>query len=238
MRNLFLTAWRKIRKRIERPVENQDGSVILIALILLLTMSIIGFSASETSITESFILRNTAIHAQNISLLESAALSIAERVLIDIPDPATPSLSITSSVREYYIISEADWNDPTKNGGVISLNNVWYNVGAGGAGRVLSSADGTAFPQWIAPAQWAPLLLSPPLSPDSNCKDNLTLIYNTRGETTASAPMRVALVGWRPTSGGSLKGTKPTPKLATVMAEYVSPQNGMMRMVVGIRREF
>jgi len=47
MQNLFLTTWRKIRKRIERPIENQDGSVILIALILLLTMSIIGFSAKR-----------------------------------------------------------------------------------------------------------------------------------------------------------------------------------------------
>jgi hypothetical protein len=228
-----LTAWRKIRKQIKKPMENQDGSVILIALILLLSMSIIGFSASQTSITESYILRNMAIHAQNISLLESAALSVAERAIIDIPDPAEPFLSQTSPIRESYIISEADWNDPVLNGGV-SLNDVWYNAGSGGAGRVLSSADGTTFPQWIAPAHWIP----PGGTPDSNCANNLTLIYNTRGEASASAPMRVALVGWVPAPGGSLKGTKSTPKLATVVAEYVSPDNGMMRLEVGIRREF
>jgi hypothetical protein len=233
MRHLFLSGWRKIRKSIERPLGNQDGSVILIALILLLAMSIIGFSAGQTSISESYILRNTAIHTQNISLLESAALSLAERVLIDIPDPAAPFLSQSSSIRESYIIRTADWNNPGLNDGT-SLNDVWYNTGAGGAGRVLSSADGTTFPQWVAPAKWVP----PVGTPDSNCLDNLSLIYNTRGEAPASAPMRVALVGWVSAPGSSLKGTKPTPKVGTVMAEYISPDNGMMRLVVGIRREF
>jgi hypothetical protein len=99
---------------------------------------------------------------------------------------------------------------------------------------MLSSADGTTFPQWIAPAQWVP----PTGTPDSNCASDLTLIYNIRGETTASAPMRVALVGWDAAPGSSLKATKPTLKTATVRAEYVSPNYGRMRLEVGIRREF
>ncbi|MEI6260659.1 MAG: hypothetical protein WCR46_12215 [Deltaproteobacteria bacterium] len=223
MRNLFLTTWRKTRKRIERPMENQDGSVILIALILLLTMSIIGFSASQTSITESFILRNTAIHAQNISLLETAALSIAERVIVDIPNPAAPFLSVSSTTRESYIINK---DDPLASG----LKTDWYDPN--GTNRVLWSADGTTFPQWIAPAQWVP----PVGTPDFNCANDLTLIYNSRGEAQTNAPMRVALLGWWPARGYTLKG--PRPRDATVMAEYVSPNFGMMRLEIGIRRKF
>jgi len=229
MRSLLLTTWQKIKKQVERPIDNQNGSVILIALILLLSMSIIGFSASQTSVTEAFILRNTAIHTQNISLLETAALSIAQRAIIDIPDPAKPFLSTSSPKREPYIIDKDDWKDVSLNDGIKSLKDIWYDTSS--SGRVLSSTDGTTFPQWIEPTQLVPLVGTT----DSNCANNLRLISIIRGE--ANNLIRVTLVGWEP-DGGTLDPTKPSSKKATVRAEYVSPKYGMMRLELGIRREF
>ena len=212
-------------------MKNQDGSVILIAIMLLLLMTIIGISGSRTSRTESFILRNTAIHAQNISLVETAALELAEKALIDIVDPANPHLAQTSPVKEPWIIPMSQWSA----GGSASKETAWYSLGTGGGGRVLSGAAGTVwdpyfltnrmgnanFPQWVQP----------------EFVSEMTVVDDDRGET--GAPLRTALVGWVTAPGASLKGTtKSTRKRAMVISEYISPLNGMMRLELGVEREF
>jgi hypothetical protein len=203
-----------------RPVNNHNGSVILIAIMLLALMTVIAISASSTAVTESFIIRNVAIHQQNVNLAEAAALQIAQDALINIPDPANDDLSESSPVREAYIIADTDWDDPTLNGG-ISKRDEWYSFGTATTGRVLDSANGTTFPQYIEP----------------DLSTEMTLIDDVRGEA-GEAPLRVALVGWDSAPGSSLKGTKATRKRARVMAEYMSEDFGMTRLELGIEREF
>jgi hypothetical protein len=233
MSTLSLPCMKMTKQKLLAPMNNQNGSMILVALILLLMMSIIAFSSSRTAVTESFILRNTAIHQQNISLVESAALELAEQVLIDIPDPANPHLAETSPVgtRQPYIISDDLWNS-----GSPSKNDAWYSFSFGtlGAGRVLTGTGtnvsdpflgvnrigSTTYPQWVEPF----------------CATELTLIDDVRDET--GSPLRATVVGWVSAPGSSLKLTKATRKRARVLAEYVSPNYGMSRLELGIEREF
>ncbi len=235
MGNLILTRRRKMPKHPVSPMGNQDGSVILIALMLLVVMTVIGLSASRTSVTESYILRNTAIYNQNIDLLQSAAEELAEDVLIKIPDPAAPYLSPSSPIKAPYIISMNDWMSGSSVYGGEIANNIWYDTSSGSSSRVLLGTGttvtdtydasvhwqgSTTFPQWIAP----------------DCATSLKLINDIRGNPNNT--LRVCLVGWEPVTGGSLKGSKASPKRGYIMAEYVSPDYGMMRLEVGIQRSF
>jgi len=69
-----------------RPVvATQNGSVIVIALLVLVILTLGGITATQRSITENFTIRNTAIHKQNIYLAEGAAIEAA-RVIIDEQD--------------------------------------------------------------------------------------------------------------------------------------------------------
>ena len=56
----------------ESLVLNQQGSTIVIALLILVLLTLGGVTATKRSITESFTVRNTAIHKQNLSLAEAA----------------------------------------------------------------------------------------------------------------------------------------------------------------------
>ena len=231
MRHLFSTNQNQAPQQHKNPIANQDGSVILIALMLLVLMTIIAISASSTSTVESYIIRNANIHKQNLSLVESAALDLAEIALNDIIDPANASLSQDSPVKEPWIIRETQWDASAQ-------RTAWYDVTAATSGRVFDTpgasindpyitgvtgnpiTGSTAFPQWIQP----------------DVATDLTTIANVRRET--GSPLRAALVGWVSAPGSSLKGTKATRKQAKVMAEYVSPDYGMARIELGIEREF
>jgi hypothetical protein len=196
-----------------RPVDNQKGSVILVAIMLLALMTIIAISASKTAVVESMIIRNTAIHKQNISLAEAAALQLAQDALINIADPANPHLAESSPVREPYIITDTLWESSGK-------KDDWYDFGPTVTGRVLSDPNSSGFPQWIEPT----------------LSTEMDLIDDVRKDT--NAPLRVALVGWESAPGSSLKGTKATRKRARVLAEYMSDDYGMTRLELGIEREF
>lgn len=54
--------------------DNEKGSVIVIVIIILALLTIGGIMATNSSITESYIVRNSGIYAQNIELAEAAAL--------------------------------------------------------------------------------------------------------------------------------------------------------------------
>jgi hypothetical protein len=232
-----MTSRTAVKKKVGHPLEDQGGSVLLIAMMLLFIMSIIGFYASRTAITESFILRNTAIHNQNIGLVESAAMEIAQRALIDLPEPAAPYLSEISPIRLPYVVSLSDWNDAIANGGT-SKRDTWYDTGSGGSGRVLSGV-GAAITDSLGITWTGSNTFSPTecqwVQPE--CATDMNLIDTIRGENSDS-PLRVALVGWEAAPGASLKGTKATRKRGAIMAEYVSPDYGLMRLEVGIEREF
>lgn len=222
-----------LRNPIKNPIKNQNGSMILVAMLLLLMMTIIGISASNTSVTESFIVRNVGLHKQNMNMVEAAAIELAQEVLINIPDPSGDNLADSSPVRERWVISLNDWTDaagfPYRSTG-LSYHDAWYNIGADGAGQIFTG-DGTAFPQYTWPGDdfFAENTIASP-------SGDLTIIDN-RGEAD-DTPLRMALVGWDAAPGSSLKATTATRKKARILAEYVSPNYGMMRLEIGLERAF
>ena len=56
------------------PIANQNGSVMVLALMIMAIMMVIGITSSETAITENFIIRNVGIHRENVNLVESALM--------------------------------------------------------------------------------------------------------------------------------------------------------------------
>jgi hypothetical protein len=53
---------------------DQNGSVIVMVLLMLTIMSVIGIVSSNSHVTENFIVRNLAIRKQNVFLLDSALM--------------------------------------------------------------------------------------------------------------------------------------------------------------------
>ena len=60
---------------------SENGSVLVVVLIILLLLTLAGISATGMSTTESYIVRNTAIHKQNLQLADMAASAGAQRIL-------------------------------------------------------------------------------------------------------------------------------------------------------------
>ncbi len=60
------------------PLENEEGSIIIMSLLVLVVLSIVGFSANRTSTTEMQIVRNDATYQQNFYLAESGATQAAQ----------------------------------------------------------------------------------------------------------------------------------------------------------------
>jgi len=60
---------------------NERGVVLVVVLLVLTLLTITGISATHMSTTESLIVRNTAIHKQNLQLAEMAAMEGVRRIL-------------------------------------------------------------------------------------------------------------------------------------------------------------
>jgi hypothetical protein len=219
-----------LKNIVKNQIKNQNGSAILIAMLLLLLMTIIGISASNTSVTESFIIRNVGLHKQNMNMVEAAAIELAQEALINIADPSGDNLAESSPVRERWIVSDTEWANTTSPNGLSSYHDAWYDIGVAGAGR-LFTGDGTAFPQYTWPGDdfFAENTTASP-------SGDLTIL-DIRGEA-GDTPLRMALVGWDAAPGSSLKVTAATRKKARVLAEYVSPNYGLMRLEIGLERAY
>jgi len=61
-------------------IYSQEGSIILIVLMLLVMLSIIGIGSTNTSVTENQIVRNTALRKQNLHMADAAAMEVVQRV--------------------------------------------------------------------------------------------------------------------------------------------------------------
>lgn len=59
----------------------ERGSIMVIVLIVLVLLTLAGISATNMSVTESFIVRNTAIQKQNLQLAEMAAMEGLREIL-------------------------------------------------------------------------------------------------------------------------------------------------------------
>ena len=64
---------------------DQNGSVMVMVLLLLTIMTVIAIVSSDSQITENFIVRNLAIRKQNVFLLDSAIMR-GYQEFMQIPD--------------------------------------------------------------------------------------------------------------------------------------------------------
>jgi hypothetical protein len=88
----------------------EKGSVMVVVLIVLVLVTIGGRAAIRSSVTESFIVRNSAIHKQNLQLAEMAALEGFREVLT-----RNDALDLLPGA-EVWIRDISLWNnDPTVN---------------------------------------------------------------------------------------------------------------------------
>ncbi|OGQ89084.1 MAG: hypothetical protein A3J85_01615 [Desulfobacula sp. RIFOXYA12_FULL_46_16] len=67
-------------KTIINPLNNENGSAIVLALVILAVLTIIGISASTTSTVELKIVRNEKIHNQNFYYAEAGVYEGAQRI--------------------------------------------------------------------------------------------------------------------------------------------------------------
>jgi hypothetical protein len=58
--------------------DNEEGSVIILSILVLVILSIVGFSASRTSTTEMQIVRNDGTYNKRFYIAESGAVQVAQ----------------------------------------------------------------------------------------------------------------------------------------------------------------
>lgn len=100
-----------------RPDGNQNGSVMILTLMIMAVMLVIVVASSDTVVTENFIMRNVGIHKQNVNLVE-AALMEGLQTFMQVPDNDPANFDPNTS--------NSDWiND--RNAAWTTVN--WYNTG-------------------------------------------------------------------------------------------------------------
>jgi len=67
-------------KEIISKLNNEEGSAIVIALIILVLLTMIGITATDNTVIELQIVRNEAIYRQNFYKAEAAVIEAAERM--------------------------------------------------------------------------------------------------------------------------------------------------------------
>ena len=105
----------------DNPLDNQNGSVIVLALMLLAIMTVIGIVSSNTVVTEKFIMRNVGIHKQNASLVDSALMQgLQEFMQINTGNPNlfNPAASVW--------INDRNRNNPGDP--EFLINTIWYET--------------------------------------------------------------------------------------------------------------
>jgi len=203
-----------------RPVlDNQNGSVIVLVLMVLTIMTVLGIVSSDTVVTENFIIRNMGIHQQNISMLDSALMEGLQR---------------------FMQISDADEDNFAVNGGP---NNAWFNdVGN------TSPATGDP-EEFINTIWYQNAFTQRCLFPGNSLDANTLPLLATRGENANGnlryAVVGFGPVDLGSMGGESVvdDGTNPVWHQGRIISEYVSADaggngngNGMLRMEIGVKR--
>ena len=202
---------------ISHPLDNQNGSVIVIALMVLTIMTAIGIVSSGTIVTENFVIRNVGIHKQNASLVDSALMrGLQEFMQLDnsIPNNFDPALRVWINDRNITTVGAPEE----------FINTIWYETNF--TRRCLNALNSND-------ANISLVTLLP---------DTLPLL-TTRGEN-ANGNLRYAVVGWEPVPGMSITiGGGPTWRQGRIIAEYVSLDAGgndngfgLIRQEMGVKQ--
>lgn len=91
-----------------RIADNEEGSVIILSILVLVILSIVGFSASRISTTEMQIVRNDGTYQQRFYIAESGAVQAAQML-----ENETNFLDLRQHVPDYLNPPDVDMRDVT-----------------------------------------------------------------------------------------------------------------------------
>ena len=104
---------------ITEPVDNEDGSIIVITLIILMLVTVMGLSATTTSMIEIQIAGNDRTYKENFYLADSAVYENAQRIENggdELKDPVTgggPAWFIDALPVPGDLTDNANWTNTT-----------------------------------------------------------------------------------------------------------------------------
>ncbi|MBS3757467.1 MAG: hypothetical protein KGY61_02280 [Desulfobacterales bacterium] len=199
---------RSILERLQWAREDQSGSVIVVALLLLVVMTLVGVTATDTVVTEDLIIRNVGLHQQNVNLVTAGAMEGFQEIL-------------TAPGAELQQINEGG----AGGSGILSWSNA-MSTWDGSGNLDEDFCNPNTDQQLDSSINWK--------VPESIQDGDITLI-NTRGET-ASDPLRIALIGWDVV--GTLKTGGQKIYTGVLLSEYLSDKHGMQRLVVKFKHLF
>lgn len=99
-------------KRIISNLNNEEGSAIVIALIILVLLTMIGIVSTDNTVIELQIVRNDAIYKQNFYRAESAVVELGQ--IMEDNDISTPAsydwLTNSAAALDMEVVANWDWN--------------------------------------------------------------------------------------------------------------------------------
>lgn len=200
---------------------NEDGAVLFVVLMVLVTMTVIAIVSSDSQISENQIVRNLAIRKQNVLLLDSALMrGYQEFMQIPVTNPANFNAAAGANA---VWINDIGNNAPAAGDPEEFINTIWYEE---------------VFTQRC-------------LFAGNSRVENTVPLLTARGENANNglryaivgwAPVNLGTGG---TSSVKLAPNKPVWHGGRLMAEYVSVDAGgnangfgMLRQEMGLRRKW
>lgn len=116
----------------------EDGNVLIISLILLVLLTLIGISATSTSMIEMQIAGNNMIYKRNLYLAEGAAYDAIQRMEETDLETSPPTWLAPETVTEDDILVTANWDGSFTGGKVASTSQIDPN----GAARYVAVMGG------------------------------------------------------------------------------------------------
>jgi hypothetical protein len=204
---------------------SEKGSVILVVLMALVTLTVIAIVSSDSQITENQIVRNLGIRKQNVFLLDSALMRGYQEFMQISSDSVSAAANFSPNVGP-----NAGWindihNDPPNPGDPEEfINTIWFE---------------DVFTQRC-------------LFPGNSQVENILPLIGIRGEN-GNGGLRYAIVGWDAVDLGAGGGSQslgagqndPVWHAGRLIAEYVSVDAageangfGLLRQEMGLRRKW
>jgi Tfp pilus assembly protein PilX len=199
-------------------LDNQQGSVIVLVLLVLTIMTVLGIVSSDSVVTENFIVRNVGIHQQNVSILDSA-LMVGLQQFMQISDAVAGNFAANGGPNSAWF-NDMHNTSPSTGDPEEFINTTWYENTF--TRRCLDAANSRD-------ANTLPLLASR----GENANGNL------RYAVVGFEPVDLGSMG-----GESLVvGSGANWRQGRIISEYVSADaggndngNGMLRMEIGVKR--
>lgn len=94
-------------------INNENGSIIAIVLLLIAVLTVIGITSNNTAITESQIVRNETCYKRSFFRAEAAAIEAIQRMEDEADLLGTPPsflLPSTTIDEDNELLDEADWD--------------------------------------------------------------------------------------------------------------------------------